>query len=107
MSSSAAIPKEGRFFYKLKMKFPKDPPNIRIGVVGRDLTNQCYINGGDEDALMYYCYSLGKEVIYEGQSKSQGFNLFKNDILILVVDQDRKEVEWHVQGIHYLTSKFT
>jgi len=37
----------------------------------------------------------------------QGFNLFKNDVLIIVVDQDRKEVEWHVQGLHYLTSKYT
>jgi hypothetical protein len=55
---------------------------------------------------MYYCYSAGKEVLFEGENRLQGFSIGRSDILFIVIDQNTKMVEWQIHGLT-LTSRFT
>jgi hypothetical protein len=106
---AVAIPKVGRFCYKILNKHSKNLPNFRLGVVTgkNNLANESYMNGGDVDAVMYYCYSTDKEIIYEGNQKMEGFNIYKNNVLTMVVDQNTKTVEWHIENDLKKINKFT
>lgn len=50
------------------------------------------MNGGDADAAMYYCYSTDKEILYEGTTKLEGFNIYKGNQITVVVDREKKQV---------------
>jgi hypothetical protein len=65
------------------------------------------MNGGDVDAVMYYCYSTDKEIIYEGTTKLEGFNIFKGDLLTIVIDRDKNQVEWFLENNFVSLTKFT
>jgi hypothetical protein len=83
-----SIPKSGRFHYKFINRNVGQHPNFRIGVISRtNLAAETYMNGGDIDAVMYYCYSTDKEIIYEGTTKLEGFNIFRGNLITIVIDR--------------------
>lgn len=61
-----ALPQKGRHFYKMQLKLSCNPPNIRLGVIGRNPTTESFIYASDDTGVMYYCYNRGNEVIYSG-----------------------------------------
>jgi hypothetical protein len=102
------IPKSGRYHYKFINRNSSPHPNFRIGVISRgNLATETYMNGGDVDAVMYYCYSTDKEIIYEGTTKLEGFNIFKGNQIVVVVDREKKQVEWFVENNFMSLTKFT
>ena len=105
---SSPIPKTGRYYYKFINRNNKEHPNFRMGVICRNnMEKETYMNGGDADAVMYYCYSSDKEIIYEGTTKLEGFNIAKGDTLTVVIDREKKQVEWFINGKFMSLTKFT
>jgi hypothetical protein len=54
-----------------------------------------------------YSAKSGSEIIFEGHISFQGFSLSPGNTLALLIDQNSKAIEWHVEGEHLLTSNFT
>ena len=54
-----------------------------------------------------YSTSEGDSMIFEGNTLMEAFLLKKDEVICMLVDQDKKEVEWHLNGSHLFTSSFT
>lgn len=65
MPNKHPIPKNGRYFYKLKLNAVAKP-NVLIGVIGRNIVNESIINKGDPDGLTYFSNGSGTEQFYTG-----------------------------------------
>lgn len=46
---------------------------------------------------MYYCYNTDKEIIYEGHNKFEGFHVKKNEVMTILIDAEKNQVEWYLQ----------
>jgi hypothetical protein len=102
------IPKSGRYHYKFINRNLKENPNFRIGVISKpNLAAETYMNGGDANAVMYYCYCADKEILYEGTNKKDGFNINRGNLLTVVIDLEMRQVEWFVENEWKARTRFT
>ena len=108
MPGSTPISKLGRPFYKIRLKKIAKPINIRIGVSAKEnLGSLPYINPGEKDSVFYSCLNEGKELFYEGDNRIEAFGWTENSILCVLIDQDKKMIEWYLKGIHLNSSEMT
>jgi len=64
---AGAIPKTGKYCYKVRSKYFKDKPNFRIGITAkRNLISESYISGKDIDTVMFYCQKNQQSIISQG-----------------------------------------